>query len=152
MMTHWIQKETIWKTCTEEGNTLFSEGEYRNALEQYVRALELATELLDVHAYVNAGIPVVPLYVISCNNLGNTHWEMGGLEKADFYFLRPLYAIKTITQNPATRDTMRYSALREVTRITITYLDFCRKTGRRGRFSPATAEHLGLSLQAISPN
>lgn len=133
MMTHWVQKETIWKTHTEEGNTLFSEGEYSNALEQYMQALEIATALLDAHAYLDTGIPVVPLYVISCNNLGNTHWEIGDLEKADFYFLRPLYTLKTITQNPTMRHTIRYRALREVTRITITYLDFCRKTGREER-------------------
>lgn len=154
MRTNWIQKEAIWKTCTEEGNALFSEREYVNALEQYVRAFEIATELLDVHAqaYFDAGIPVVPLYVISCNNLANTHWEMGDLEEADTCFLKPLHAVKAITQDMDTRDTIRYKALREVTRVMVTYLDFCGKTGRKGRFDRGMAERLELSFKQVSPN
>src|SRR5690606_38528849 len=133
---------------------LFSEREYGNAPGQYVRAFEKATELLDLHAqaYLDAGIPVGPLDVIACHSVASTHREMGKLEEADAYFHEPVQVIKTITQDPDTRDSIRYKALREVTRVMVPYLDFCGRTGRKGRFDEGMAERLGLSFKQVSPN
>ncbi|NSL91214.1 tetratricopeptide repeat protein [Chitinophaga solisilvae] len=127
-----LQKEAAWKQQTEEGNRLYHLNRYRESISYYYNALEIAEELLtDIdYAYLKTGVPVIDIYIISCNNIAGTYWDLQEPDSSEAYYLKPIQMIEALTQDMQLSRCLRVKASHHLIRVTVSYLDFCKKTRR----------------------
>lgn len=84
--------ESTWKQFTLSANTFFEEKKYDRALSQYRQALSKAEALNEQPEKCrHLAIPSIQIYIISCNNLSNTHIALGHLEEAELMLKRVIY-------------------------------------------------------------
>lgn len=87
-----INIESTWKRFTLSANTFFEEKKYDRALSQYRQALSRAEALNKQSEQCRyLAIPNIQIYIISCNNLSNTHSALGHLEEAELMLKRIIY-------------------------------------------------------------
>ncbi|MNG61610.1 Tetratricopeptide repeat protein [compost metagenome] len=84
--------ERYWQTLTLSSNALYNADKFEEALFSYQCALASA-ELLNNHLTdcIYLEVPVMQVYIISCNNLANTYIALGDFEQADRMLKRVLY-------------------------------------------------------------
>lgn len=84
--------EQYWQTLTLSSNVLYNADKFEEVLSSYQCALASA-ELLNNHLTdcICLEIPVMQVYIISCNNLANTYIALGDFEQADRMLKRVLY-------------------------------------------------------------
>jgi len=84
--------EQYWQTLTLSSNVLYNADKFEEALLSYQCALASA-ELLNNHLTdcICVEVPVMQVYIISCNNLANTYIALGDFEQADRMLKRVLY-------------------------------------------------------------
>lgn len=83
--------EISWKRLIASGNAHYARADYNYALEAYRSAFVVASQLISREDDCqNEGIPITPIYLITCANFGNTVIKLGRLHEADDWFLRAL--------------------------------------------------------------
>ncbi|MCS4227436.1 tetratricopeptide repeat protein [Sphingobacterium sp. BIGb0165] len=84
--------ERYWQTLTLSSNLLYNADKFEEALLSYQCALASA-ELLNNHLTdcIYLEVPVMQVYIISCNNLANTYIALGDFEQAERMLKRVLY-------------------------------------------------------------
>lgn len=84
--------EKIWQFKTSSANDLFQEGRMSEALPLYTEALRLSEWLVDnIVSEQVPSIPVTHIFIISCNNLINTHIELQEIGLAEAMLRRVIY-------------------------------------------------------------
>ncbi|MCW3464530.1 tetratricopeptide repeat protein [Chitinophaga nivalis] len=132
MRKRFLQQEDTWKTHTDAGNRLCQLHRYPEGIPYYEQALATAETLLTEidTVYQVAEIPVIELYIISCNNIAYCYWELNDLESSESYFLQSLEKMEALSKSKQVSQYVQHKALRELTRVAVAYLDFCKKSGR----------------------
>lgn len=128
--------ERHWQTLTVSTNELFNKGDFKEALFRYKDALYKA-EVLNNHISecIRLKIPVVQVYIISCNNLVNTYEELGNQEESEKMLKRVIYYLLHLTANHALNIDEIQSELK---RATLAYDRFCRKKQYKRKQTGAT--------------
>ena len=115
--------EDAWKSAICAGNTAFAENQFAAALDSYRHAFSFASRLIRRRRGCRSlGIPFVPIYLISCSNLGNTFAETRRLREAESWFLRALH-FASIEYEPGSGGSDLRMAI-------LNYCDFCDRTDR----------------------
>lgn len=118
--------ENYWKLKTSNANQLFNEGKYEQALTGYKEALYRAEVLNNNFLKCNkVGIPFMQVYVISCNNLVNTHLELGEINQATKLLKRSVYYLLYLAKKNASHLKEIQSELK---RAVITYFNLTKDT------------------------
>jgi len=118
--------ERYWKTLTLSSNENFVKKNYREALDGYTEALYRA-EVLNNHweQCARLKIPVIQVYIISCNNLANTYEELNELPKAQAFLKRAIYfLIHLLETTTITSDCIQG----DLKKALLTYADFSQRT------------------------
>ncbi|MGS4344674.1 tetratricopeptide repeat protein [Myroides odoratus] len=118
--------ERYWKTLTTSSNEKFNQQNYVEALAGYKEALYRA-EVLNKHweQCSRLKIPVIQVYLISCNNVAYTYEELGDLEKAQAFLKRAIYfLIHLIEENHVLGKNIQG----DLKRALLTYADFTQRT------------------------
>lgn len=117
--------ERYWQALTVANNELFNKGDFKKALSGYKDALYRA-EVLNNHITecVRLKIPLIQVYIISCNNLANTYEELGKLEKAENMLKRTVYYLLHLSGNKGLNMSEIQSELK---RATLAYVRFAEK-------------------------
>lgn len=117
--------EETWKQKTVASNALFDQGSYVAARNGYTEAI-VAAETLNVNGAeaLRAGIPLIQIFVISCNNLANTLEELGQLGEAEKILKRALYFLLGRYRTKA-KDPSEIGS--ELTRAYLNYVNFVEK-------------------------
>lgn len=121
-----IHLERYWKTLTTSSNEQFNQQNYLEALKGYKEALYRA-EVLNNHwkQCFRLKIPVLQVYLISCNNLAYTYEELGDLEKAQAFLKRAIYfLIYRIEENQVFGKNIQG----DLKRALLSYVDFTQRT------------------------
>lgn len=91
--TDLITLENDWKTLTKSGNKIVNETTEK-ALSKYKEALGKAEELMEHQMKcIDFKIPVMPIFLISCNNLVQVYMVLEKWEVADKMVQRGLFYI-----------------------------------------------------------
>jgi len=122
-MTH---LERYWKTLTTSSNEQFNQHNYLEALEGYKEALYRA-EVLNNHweQCSRLKIPVLQVYLISCNNLAYTYEELGDLKKAQAFLKRAIYFLTHLIEEG---QVLGKNIQGDLKRALLTYADFTQRT------------------------
>lgn len=117
--------EESWKRKTSAANDLFLADQLPEALVLYLEALRLAEWLVEQATDgLLADIPVIHMFVISCNNLFNTYVGLNDYVLAEAMLRRNVYFL--LHQNSLHKtDT---SLQHEIRNAFLAYALFCRKT------------------------
>lgn len=119
--------ENYWKTLTTASNESFNEGDFEKALLGYKDALCRA-EILNNHLSdcLRLNIPFIQVYIISCNNLSHTYYELGQLEEAGNMLKRVVYYLQHLYgQEYVNKEELQ----NELKRAVILLLSFIEKNG-----------------------
>lgn len=129
-----LMKVQQWVGHTETGNRHFHAGSLPESIPYYRQSLLLAEALLQ-HAAVCIAhhIPVIPLFIISCNNLAIVYLEQQQYEESDHYYLKALQQVRQLAEDTGGGDAVCREAARELQKTAISYLDFCKNTGRQSK-------------------
>jgi tetratricopeptide (TPR) repeat protein len=124
--------EKTWKQKTASANELFHQRKYGEALSGYTDAIA-AAETLNVNDEdaLRAGIPLVQVFIISCNNLANTHEELGQLEKAEKMLRRSVHFVIYLLKHYSEERAESLYLERELKSTVLNYCDFCQRKGRK---------------------
>lgn len=103
-----------WKIKTETSNHLFDEGTFEYSLSGYQEALSLA-ELLNnsLIEAKRAGIPVVQIFIISCNNIAFTYEKMDKNIEGQKMLKRAIYFLLLQSNNKSLSITEIQSELKK---------------------------------------
>lgn len=120
--------ENHWKTKITASNELFDKEKFKEALVGYKEALYNAEALnnypLDC---MNTNIPFIHMYIISCNNLANTHIELEQSEKGEKMLKRVVYYLL----NLANKEYTNIGEIQcELKRAYTVLVNFVEKNGR----------------------
>ncbi|MFC5046352.1 hypothetical protein ACFSTE_03950 [Aquimarina hainanensis] len=133
--------ENQWKVYTISGNALFSKGKFEKAIIHYTKAFSEASKLVrHMFSSLQFGIPIVSTFIISCNNLSNTYWEIGKLNEADTLYRRAIFFIVYLSENQNVHQNLDATIRREFPRVLLTYNAFCEKTDRRHKIADLLKE------------
>jgi tetratricopeptide (TPR) repeat protein len=92
--------ENAWKQKTNDGNELFNQGMHDVALKEYTEALFMAEDLnTNYLETINAGIPFMRVFAISCNNIAHAYEVQGELLEAEKMLKRLIYFFLNLTSN-----------------------------------------------------
>lgn len=118
--------ERYWKTLTVSSNENFNQKNYLEALEGYKEAMYRA-EVLNNHweLCVQLKIPVIQVYLISCNNLAYTYEELLQLDQAQKFFKRAIYFLIHVLEHNGISSIDVQSDLKQAL---LTYSDFTQRT------------------------
>jgi len=118
--------ERYWQTLTLSSNALYNADKFEEALLSYQCALASA-ELLNNHLTdcIYLEVPVMQVYIISCNNLANTYIALGDFEQADRMLKRVLYYLLHLVVHVQLDQNEIQSELK---RATSAYQQFAEKT------------------------
>lgn len=118
--------EDYWKTLTVSANELFNSGNLEQALLSYKDALYRAEVLNNnMEDCLRFQIPFIQVYIISCNNLANTHEELGQTQEAENMLKRAVYYLLHLTGN---KELDMDEIQSELKRAAIAYVHFVEKT------------------------
>lgn len=125
-----IALERQWRDHTDAANTLFNSNRHAEAAEGYASAL-VSAETLNRHpvSALRAGLPIVQIFVLSCQNLSNALVELDRLAEADALMRRSVHFLIHSIEDKATAADVRDEAIREVGRALIAYAEFVERTG-----------------------
>lgn len=119
------QIENYWKAKTTASNNLFNRGKYEEALLGYNDALYRAEILNNRFAdCIQADIPFIQVYIISCNNIANTYTELGKKEEAANMLKRAVYYLLHLSGNTEIKQEEVQNELR---RAAVGYISFIEK-------------------------
>lgn len=97
--------ENDWKELTNLGNNLILQTT-QIALSKYKLALEKAEKLMEYQKEcINHQIPVMPIFLISCNNLAEVHCLLKNWKKADKMLKRGVYYILHLNKQQMNLET-----------------------------------------------
>lgn len=117
----------VWEEKTTAANNLFSNEIFEEALFGYHEALYYAEILNKNFANcINANIPFIQLYIISCNNLANTYLELNQNDQAENMFRRVIYYLLNFSEQVEVKTGAVH---RELNRAVIIYTDFINRSG-----------------------
>ena len=118
--------ERYWKTLTVASNEKFNQQNYLEALTGYKEALYRA-EVLNNHWALCAQlkIPVIQVYIISCNNLAHTYEELREWDKAQAFFKRVIYFLLHLLEH---RSQTANELQQDLKQALLTYADFVQRT------------------------
>lgn len=118
--------ERYWQTLTLSSNLLYNADKFEEALLSYQCALA-SVELLNNHLTdcIYLEVPVIQVYIISCNNLANTYIALGDFEQADRMLKRMLYYLLHLVVHAQLDQNEIQSELK---RATSAYQQFAEKT------------------------
>jgi len=118
--------ERYWQTLTLSSNLLYNANKFEEALLSYQCSLASA-ELLNNHLTdcIYLEVPVMQVYIISCNNLANTYIALGDFEQADRMLKRVLYYLLHLVVHVQLDQNEIQSELK---RATSAYQQFAEKT------------------------
>ncbi|EHQ41222.1 undecaprenyl diphosphate synthase family protein [Myroides odoratus] len=135
--------ERYWKTLTVSSNEKFNQENYLEALEGYKEALYRA-EVLNNHweLCMRLKIPVIQVYIISCNNLAHTHEELQELHQAHAYLKRVIYFLIHLVEHIAITTESIQGDLKQAL---LAYADFKQRT----QFYPAEDTTLDRLIQTL---
>ena len=120
-----IQTENYWKAVTLASNEAFDKGNFNDALLGYKDALTRAEKLNNVISdCMCMGIPLIQVYVISCNNLANTYEELQQYNEAERMLKRVVYFLLYYSEDKSL-DTDEIQS--ELKKATLTYIGFAEK-------------------------
>ncbi|MBL4755916.1 MAG: hypothetical protein JKY52_20280 [Flavobacteriales bacterium] len=129
-----IQSENRWKEITLCANNLFNKNAFDEAKSQYDTALKEAGKLVShFNSCTNIKIPVVPIFVISCNNLANTYQELGDSSLAEVQLRRAVFFIIHLKEQEDLSPQVTESLQRELSKVVLTYSEFCKKTNQEDK-------------------
>lgn len=121
-MTH---IESYWQTLTVSSNSLFDDGDFKQALSGYKEALYRAEVLNNnISKCLSLKIPFIQVYIISCNNLANTYIALGKDEKAEKMLKRSVHFILHLTNN---RNLNKIELQAELKKAALAYMHFVAK-------------------------
>ena len=117
--------ENFWKQKTVDSNALFNQNKFLEALHGYTEA-HVVAETLNVNYLdaLKAEIPLLQVFVISCNNLANTYEELGRLEEAETHLQRAVYFLLHCSRH---RNMDAIEIQSELRRAVFTYTQFAEK-------------------------
>ena len=119
--------ENHWKAKITGSNELFGKEKLQEALMGYEEALYRA-EVLNNHPLecMQAGIPFIQIYIISCNNLANTYVELKQPQKGENILKRVFHYLLHL----ASKDYLNTDEVQsELKRASLTLTDFIKKNG-----------------------
>jgi tetratricopeptide (TPR) repeat protein len=124
--------EEAWKQKTVASNELFNHGKYDAALNGYTEAL-LKAETLNSNDEdaLRAGIPLVQVFIISCNNMANTYEELGQLDKAEKMLRRSVYFVIHLINHYSGERAESLHLESELKRTMLAYSNFCQQKKRK---------------------
>lgn len=116
------QIERIWEYKTETANKLYNIGRFQASMNVYKEALYRAEVL---NNYLIDGeknnIPILQIFVISCNNIGFTFEKMGKCEKSEKMLKRVIYYLLLQSNNKLLNS---LEVQNELKRAIVNYTDF----------------------------
>ena len=96
--TELFSLENEWRETTIAGNGLFKEAG-QEAIFHYENALDAAERLMVfLYKCIDLRIPVMPMFLISCNNLAAAYSRLGKWDKAEKMLKRGVYYILFLKQ------------------------------------------------------
>lgn len=118
--------ERYWKTLTVSSNENFNQKNYLEALKGYKEAMYRA-EVLNNHweLCVQLKIPVIQVYLISCNNLAYTYEELHQLDQAQKFLKRAIYFLIHLLEHT---DISSMEIQSDLKQALLTYADFTQRT------------------------
>lgn len=117
--------ESYWKSKTTTSNEAFNNGNFEEALDGYKEALYRAEVLNKNYTdCIQANIPFIQVYIISCNNIANTYEELQQIEKAQNMLKRVVYYLLFFKGKKTINDDEIESELK---RASLGYLNFSKK-------------------------
>lgn len=126
--TNLLNLENEWKELTNFGNGLILQTREK-ALSKYELALEKAEKLMEYQKECDAHkIPVMPIFLISCNNLAEVYCLLENWEKADKMLKRSVYYILHLKQqqlHPQASDLLSKWFFKQL----LLYKDFSQRRG-----------------------
>lgn len=130
-----IAVEADWKQATLSANARFADDgrAVADAVDVYRTALRLAETLAaNAPASHRAGLPVVPVFIISCQNLAHALLARGEAAEADALMRRaahfPLHLLREESA-PDTDAGLIEAARAGLRRATLAYAEFAKKEG-----------------------
>ena len=119
--------EDHWKAKTTASNKLFEERQFKEALTGYEASLYRAEVLNNYSAAcMEAGIPFVQIYIISCNNIANTYVELNQPGEAEKMLKRVIYYLLHLAGEEHLNKQEIQRALKNAS---IYFADFMKKHG-----------------------
>ena len=135
-----LSLENQWKTKTFAANELFKNDNFSAAMEGYNIALSKA-EALNIHKTdcLRIDIPLVQIFIISCNNIAYTFEAIGDFEATDKMLKRSVYYLLSLVNSENSNPNVIQSELK---RATLAYSDFIDKQNGEKRKKNQVFEHL----------
>lgn len=125
--------EEEWKDSTTTANKLLKK-QRGKALLKYKSALKKAEKLMSsVHKCLEHGIPVMPIYLISCNNLAETYFLLEQWDKGEKMLKRGIFYIVFLNQKQkgiASEQVLSKGLHRQL----LLYKDFCSRSKQPEKF------------------
>ncbi|CAA0150110.1 hypothetical protein [Tenacibaculum maritimum] len=117
--------ESYWKNKTTVSNELFQKGKFKDALLGYKNAL-YRVEVLNKNYSdcIRIGIPLIQIFMISCNNIANTYLELQQIDNAENILKRAIYYLIYTTRNEDINKEEIYTELRKAS---INYFHFAKQ-------------------------
>jgi hypothetical protein len=118
-----INLENDWKRSTVEGNHLM-EKFCDQALLEYNTAFAKAKKLMNhLTSCINSNIPILHIYLISCNNLTEAYFRTGKLKLADKMHRRAIFYTLFLQEKKA-QQLNEEEIARAIHRQLLSYKDF----------------------------
>ena len=138
--------ERYWKTLTVSSNENFNQKNYLEALKGYKEAMYRA-EVLNNHweLCVQLKIPVIQVFLISCNNLAYTYEELHQLDLAQKFLKRAIYFLIHVMEH---NDIAASDVQADLKQALLTYADFTQRHQRNN----ATDSTWDALMQTLTKN
>ena len=119
--------ENDWKKATNLGNTVVSD-KVKASLYNYKEALKKAETLMKYHSKcIKLNIPVVDIFIISCNNLAEVYCLIKNWDKADKMIKRSIYYLEYLEKQDITNEfSVKY--LKQLTKQMLYYKEFTERS------------------------
>lgn len=109
--------DQLWQTLTNQGNNEFESQQFWQAQPYYEQALEEAESLLQLCESQLYTIPIIPIYVISFENLAENAKCLGYSHLQQSYLQQLYCRITQLVLNSELPETLRESSFRELSRV-----------------------------------
>lgn len=127
--------EEQWKQLTETANQLFNAGAMGESISTYTTAFAKAEQLaFHAKSCIAFGIPVMPVFIISCNNLSHAYEKTGNRSRADTMLRRAVFFMVHVSEQEGLSDETRESVRRQLARTVLAYCNFCKKTNQQQKW------------------
>jgi hypothetical protein len=91
---------SCWERIIKEGNKLFDDAKYIEALEKYKSVLPAFKEIEELNPWLSMQdlMELIDCYIVSCHKVSTTLAKIDGTAERVAYAYKPLYLLKAYTR------------------------------------------------------